>query len=66
MTEAVAARSDWAEGVRWGRRVRRVARSGVVVAGALTALFVVGIAVFADRVAPYAPDEPNFDLIGGA
>jgi peptide/nickel transport system permease protein len=43
--------------------VRRVSRSGVVVAGALVAIVVVGVAVFAGAVAPYAPDEPNFDLI---
>ena len=63
MTEAIAARPDWTQGLRWGRRVRRVTRSGVVVAGALVALLVIGVAVFAGAVAPYAPDEPNFDLI---
>jgi len=35
----------------------------VVVGGALVALLVIGVAVFAGAVAPYAPDEPNFDLI---
>jgi peptide/nickel transport system substrate-binding protein len=46
--------------------VRRVARSGVVVAGVVVALLVVGVAVFAPVVAPHAPDEPNFDLIEAA
>src|SRR5207344_732083 len=63
MNEALAVPREFPQGVRWGRRVRRVTRSGVVVAGALVAVLVVGIAVFAPVVAPYAPDEPNFDLI---
>jgi peptide/nickel transport system permease protein len=63
VSDAIAARPDWTQGVRWGRRVRRVARSGVVVAGAIVALLVVGVAVFAQVIAPYAPDEPNFELI---
>jgi peptide/nickel transport system permease protein len=63
VSDAIAARPDWAQGVRWGRRVRRVARSGVVVAGAIVALLVVGVAVFANVIAPHAPDEPNFELI---
>lgn len=64
MSNAVAAAPEWAHGgVRWGRRVRRVARSGVVAVGALVALLVVGVAVFAPVVAPHPPDEPNFDLI---
>jgi peptide/nickel transport system permease protein len=40
-----------------------VARSGVVVAGAIVALFVVGVAIFAHVIAPHPPDEPNFELI---
>ena len=63
MSEAIAARPDWTQSLRWGRRVRRVTRSGVVVGGALVALLVIAVAVFAGAVAPYAPDEPNFDLI---
>ena len=64
MSDAVAAAPEWAQGgFRWGRRVRRVARSGVVALGALVALLVVGVAVFAPVVAPHPPDEPNFDLI---
>ena len=63
MSDAIAARPDWTPGVQWGRRVRRVARSGVVVAGAMVALFVIGVAVFANVIAPHAPDEPNFELI---
>jgi len=64
VSDAVAAAPVWAQGgVRWGRRVRRLARSGVVAAGAVVALLVVGVAVFAPVVAPHPPDEPNFDLI---
>jgi peptide/nickel transport system permease protein len=64
VSDAIAAAPEWAHGgVRWGRRVRRVARSGVVAVGALVALLVVGVAVFAPVVAPHPPDEPNFDLI---
>ena len=63
MSEAIAARPSWTPGVQWGRRVRRVARSGIVVAGAIVALFVVGVAIFAPVIAPHAPDEPNFELI---
>jgi peptide/nickel transport system permease protein len=50
-------------GARWGRPWRRAARSSVVMLGAAFALLVVVTAVFADRLAPYAPDEQNFDLI---
>ena len=63
MSDAIAARPHWAPGVQWGRRVRRVARSGVVVAGAAVALLVILVAIFAHVIAPHAPDEPNFDLI---
>jgi len=64
VSDAVVAAPEWAQGgVRWGRRVRRVARSGVVAVGALVALLVIGVAVFAPVVAPHPPDEPNFDLI---
>ena len=63
MSEAIAVRPDWAPGLRWGRRVRRVAKSGVVVLGALVALLVVGVALCAPAIAPHAPDDPNFDLI---
>src|SRR5260370_13237813 len=63
MSGAIAVGQDFAQGIRWGRRVRRVARSGVVVGGALVALLVVGVAVSAPLVAPHAPDDPNFDLI---
>jgi peptide/nickel transport system permease protein len=64
VSDAVAAAPEWAQGgFRWGRRVRRVARSGVVALGALVALLVVGVAVFAPVVAPHPPDDPNFDLI---
>jgi peptide/nickel transport system permease protein len=63
VSDAIAAPSDWTQGVRWGRRARRVARSGVVVAGVVVALLVVGVAVLAPVIAGHAPDEPNFELI---
>ncbi len=48
---------------RWGRSLRRAARNVVVVLGVVGALLVIGMAVFADRLAPHPPDEQNFDLI---
>ena len=39
----------------WSRRM--------VVLGLLGALLVVGMAIFANALAPHAPDEQNFDLI---
>jgi peptide/nickel transport system permease protein len=63
VSDAIAARPSWMPGVQWGRRVRRVARSGIVVAGAIVAFLVVGVAIFAHVIAPHAPDEPNFELI---
>jgi peptide/nickel transport system permease protein len=62
MSDAIAVERDFPQGIRWGRRVRRVARSGVVVGGALVAFLVVGVAVSAPLVAPHAPDDPNIDL----
>jgi len=50
-------------GVRWGRQWRRAARSTVVMLGAAFALVIVLTALFADSLAPYPPDEQNFDLI---
>jgi ABC-type dipeptide/oligopeptide/nickel transport system permease subunit len=50
-------------GLRWGRTWRRAARSSVVVLGAAFALLIVVTALFAESLAPYAPDEQNFDLI---
>ena len=50
-------------GVRWGRQWRRTARSTVVLLGVGFAVLVVVTALFADTLAPYAPDEQNFDLI---
>jgi peptide/nickel transport system permease protein len=50
-------------GVRWGRQWRRTARSTVVLLGVGFAVLVVLTALFADALAPYAPDEQNFDLI---
>jgi peptide/nickel transport system permease protein len=51
---------------RWARQLRRVARSTVVVIGGLSALLIVGTAIFADALAPRRPDEQNFDLIEAA
>lgn len=51
---------------RRGRQLRRALRSLVVVLGVAGATLVGGMAVFADVVAPHAPDEQNFDLIESA
>jgi peptide/nickel transport system permease protein len=45
------------------KSLRRVARSTVVVVGAIFALTIVAMALFAGTLAPYPPDEQNFDLI---
>ena len=45
------------------KSLRRVARSTVVVVGAVFALVIVAMALFAGALAPYPPDEQNFDLI---
>src|SRR5262249_30552195 len=52
----------------WSRRIgtkslRRAARSLVVIVGAVFALVVIGMALFAGVLAPVPPDEQNFDLI---
>ena len=47
----------------WSRSLRRVSRSAVVVVGAICAVLIIGIALFANALAPYPPDEQNFDLI---
>jgi peptide/nickel transport system permease protein len=49
--------------IRWARPVRRVARSGLVLAGAFSALAILLAAVFAGNIAPSPPDEQNFDLV---
>jgi peptide/nickel transport system permease protein len=49
--------------VRWSRQLRRVTHNAVVVAGGLCVLLIVGVALFANSLAPQAPDEQNFDLI---
>jgi peptide/nickel transport system permease protein len=49
--------------VRWGRQLRRVFRSTVVMLGGAFALLIVVMALFAASLAPQAPDEQNFDLI---
>jgi peptide/nickel transport system permease protein len=49
--------------VPWGRRLRRTFRNTVVVVGAVSALFIVAMAAFANFLAPHAPDEQNFDLV---
>jgi len=43
--------------------LRRVTRSTVVVVGAVAAVVIVAMALFAGMLAPYPPDEQNFDLI---
>src|SRR5439155_963030 len=48
---------------RWGRSVPRATRNTLVVLGLLGAVLVVGMAIFADRLAPRAPDDQTFDLI---
>jgi peptide/nickel transport system permease protein len=58
-TPTLAARAP----ARWGRSWRRAARSTVVLLGAVSALLIVLTALFAGTLAPYAPDEQNFDLI---
>jgi peptide/nickel transport system permease protein len=52
-----------AEQARWGRPVRRVLRSVVVLIGAGFALVVILMALFAPSLAPQPPDDQNFDLI---
>jgi peptide/nickel transport system permease protein len=49
--------------VRWGRPLRRVLHSAVVLVGAACALLIILAAVFAAQLAPAPPDEQNFDLI---
>ncbi|HEV8225759.1 MAG TPA: ABC transporter permease [Methylomirabilota bacterium] len=56
-TPAVPQRSGWS------RPLRRLSRSAVVVGGAIGAALIVGMALFANVVAPSPPDEQNFDLI---
>jgi peptide/nickel transport system permease protein len=47
----------------WSRPLRRLSRSAVVVGGAIGAALIVGMALFANVIAPSPPDEQNFDLI---
>ena len=47
----------------WSRPLRRLTRSAVVMGGAVGAALIVGMALFANLIAPYPPDEQNFDLI---
>ena len=47
----------------WSRPLRRLTRSAVVMAGAVVAVLIVGMALFANAIAPYPPDEQNFDLV---
>jgi peptide/nickel transport system permease protein len=51
------------ESGRWARPLRRTLRSSVVLLGGLAGLLVVAMAVFANVLAPYPPDEQNFDLV---
>jgi peptide/nickel transport system permease protein len=50
----------------WGRQLRHVLRSTVVVIGAFSALLIVVMALFADALAPRPPDEQDFDLVESA
>jgi peptide/nickel transport system permease protein len=52
-----------AERARWGRPLRRVLHSVVVLIGAGFALVVITLALFAPSLAPQPPDEQNFDLV---
>ena len=52
--------------IPWGRQLRRVLRSTVVVIGGLFALLIVAMALFAGSLAPSPPDEPDFDRIESA
>lgn len=52
--------------IRWSRPVRRVARSTLVLVGAVSALVIIAAALFAGAITPYPPDEQNFDLIEAA
>lgn len=52
--------------VRRGRPLRRVLGSTVVILGALSALVIIAVALFAPALAPQPPDEQNFDLIESA
>jgi ABC-type dipeptide/oligopeptide/nickel transport system permease subunit len=45
------------------KSLRRVARNSVVMIGAVFALAIVVMALFAGVLAPTAPDAQNFDLI---
>ena len=60
---ALGARRAAPSRARWGRSLRRATRNTLVVLGLLGALLVVGMAIFANALAPRAPDEQNFDLI---
>ena len=45
------------------KSLRRAARNTVVMVGAVFALAIVVMALFAGALAPTAPDEQNFELI---
>jgi len=60
---ALGARRAAPSRARRGRALRRATRNTLVVLGLLGALLVVGMAIFANALAPRAPDEQNFDLI---
>ena len=47
----------------WSRPLRRLTRSVVVMGGVVGAALIVGMALFANLIAPAPPDEQNFDLI---
>jgi peptide/nickel transport system permease protein len=62
----IGASSAVKQDVRWGRQLRRVLRSTVVILGAVFALLIIAMALFAGSLAPQPPDEQNFDLVESA
>jgi peptide/nickel transport system permease protein len=54
------------EAPRLGRRIRRALRSSVVLAGLVVAILILAVAIFANLLAPVAPDEQNFELLEAA
>jgi peptide/nickel transport system permease protein len=47
----------------WSRQLRRTLHSAVVVTGAVLAVLIIVMALFASALAPQPPDEQNFELI---
>jgi len=64
--EVIGAPSLVQRQVRWGRPLRRVLRSTLVLIGAFFVLLIIAMALLAGALAPQPPDEQNFDLIESA